>query len=194
MSRRRALALAAALALLLAFAFLLTDAPARWLSVPDDPGPFDAVLVLAGDPNYERTITGSRIVMQDQARVLVLTGGQPGPGDSATSLRDEALRQGVPADRIRMETVSHSTRESLVAAEPLLRAEKARTVVIVTSPYHQRRALLAARRAFPGLVVRSRCAAHALWVPHRWWRNAWMRRIVLREYAKLGYYASRGWL
>jgi hypothetical protein len=52
------------------------------------------------------------------ARLLVLTGGEPGPGDSAESLRLKGLAWGVPAERIRLESVSRGTRESLLAVAP----------------------------------------------------------------------------
>jgi uncharacterized SAM-binding protein YcdF (DUF218 family) len=141
-------------------AFALADAPARLLVTEDPPAIADAVVVLAGDPGYERTATAARLVLAGQARLLVLTGGEPGPGDSAASLRDRAVALGVPLDRIRLEATSHSTREAMLAVAPLLRAEGARSVIVVTSPYHQRRAAAAARRArgvaAPGLVERRR--------------------------------------
>jgi uncharacterized SAM-binding protein YcdF (DUF218 family) len=178
----------------LAFSVLLTDAPARWLVIDDPPAPVDAAVVLAGDPGYERTRTAVTLIRTGEARLLVLTGGEPGPGDSATSLRDYALALGVPADRIRLETVSHTTRESLIAVEPILRREGVRTIALVTSPFHQRRAYMAARSALPGIVIRNRPAQRSHWRPLGWWRQSGSRRIVASEYIKIVYYAGRGWL
>jgi len=95
---------------------------------------------------------------------------------------------------IRAEEVSRSTRESLVALRPILEKETIRSVALVTSPYHERRATLAARRAWPALSVRSHPARSSSWSPQGWWRQPRSRRIVLVEYVKLGYYALRGWL
>lgn len=173
---------------------VLSDLPARWLVVVDPPGPADAAVVMAGDVGYERTATAASLVRSGQVRLLVVTGGEPGPGDSAESLRARALALGVPADRIRMETVSHSTREALLAVAPLLRREGVRSIALVSSPYHQRRAVLTARKALPDLVVRSCPASPTFWSPHGWWREPGSRRIVLAEYGKLLYYAARGWL
>jgi uncharacterized SAM-binding protein YcdF (DUF218 family) len=169
------------------------DAPARWLVIEDPARPVDAALVLAGDPDYERTSAAARLVMAGEARLLVVTGGEVGPGDSATSLRAFALQRGVAPDRIRMEQISHSTRQALVAVGPLLREENVRTVALVTSPYHQRRAWLAARKALPGIRLVNRPAASS-WTPVGWWRTRRSRQIVFSEYAKLAYYAARGWL
>lgn len=184
-----------ALAVALATAVvLLRDAPAHWLVVGDDNAAADAALVFAGDPDYERIATAATLVRDGRARLLIVTGAGSGPGDSATSLRDEALRRGVPADRIRMETVSTSTRGALVAAGSLLQRDRVRTLVLVTSPYHQRRVLLAARRALPDVTFLSRQASPSFWSPRGWWAHPASIRIVVTEYTKLGYYACRGWI
>jgi len=180
-------------AVTLALAAVFTDEPARWLIVVDPPGKADAALVLAGDPNYERTQSGARMLLAGEVRLLILTGGEPGPGDSATSLREVALGMGVPEEAIRMEQVSRSTRESMLAIRPILEREGIRRLAVVTSPYHQRRAVWTARRALRGVEVLSRPADPAGWRPEGWWKDPWNRRIVLGEYLKLGYYVLRGW-
>jgi len=195
--RRLRFALVLALVLVLvagAGALARRDATARFLVTEDPPAVSDAVVVLAGDPGYERTATAARLVLAGQARLLVLTGGEPGPGDSAASLRERAVALGVPPDRIRLEATSHSTRDAMLAVAPLLRAERARSVIVVTSPYHQRRAAAAARRAWPGVLVRSRPASPAAWRPQGWWSDSASRRVVIGEYVKLAYYWARGWI
>ncbi len=196
MRARGGVALAAAVAAVALAGLALTDVPSRLLVVADPPalGRADAVVVLAGDPDYERTATAARLIRAGQARLLILTGGETGPGDSASSLRAKAIEYGVAPDRIRVEAVSHSTREAVLAVEPILRKEGARSVTLVTSPYHARRATWAARSAWPGVDVRSHPAEPSSWSPRSWWRDPRSRRIVLMEYAKLLYYGARGWL
>ena len=172
----------------------LSDLPARWLVLEDPLVRVDAVVVLAGDPDYERTRTGAELVRSGAARLLVLTGGEPGPGDSAESLRVKALTWGVPAERIRLESVSRGTRESLLAVAPILRQENVHTVALVTSPYHQRRAWLLAEGVLPGVRVLNHPARPSSWSPRSWWRESRSRRIVVTEYAKVLYSALRGLL
>jgi uncharacterized SAM-binding protein YcdF (DUF218 family) len=175
-------------------ALLARDVPGEWLVVEDAHGSADAVVVLAGDPGYERTATAASLLEHGRGRLLIVTGGEAGPGDSARSLREFAVGLGVPLDRIRMEEASRSTREEFVALVPILRAEGVRTVIVVTSPYHARRARLAARKALAGVTVFVCPAAPSAWTPHAWWRTAASRRVVLTEYAKLAYYGLRGWI
>jgi uncharacterized SAM-binding protein YcdF (DUF218 family) len=168
--------------------------PGHWLVLEDAPGPADAAVVLAGDPDYERTAAAARLVNAGECRLLILTGGETGPGDSASSLERHALSLGVPPERIRLEAQSDSTRESLLHVAPILAREGVRSVALVTSPYHQRRAYLAARRAWPGVTIRNRPARPSVWAADGWWRDAWSRRVVVSEYGKLVYYALRRWI
>jgi uncharacterized SAM-binding protein YcdF (DUF218 family) len=92
-----------------------------------------------------------------------------------------------------MEQVSHSTHESMLAVRPILEQEGVRSLAVVTSPYHQRRAVWAARRALPATKIISRPAEPAGWKPDGWWKTRWDRRIVVGEYLKLTYYILRGW-
>lgn len=190
--RRRLLAFA--LLALLGGAVLARDLPAKRLVVADPVAPADAIVVMAGDPGYERTTTAAALMRAGLARTLILTGGEPGPGDSAESLRAHALALGVPAESMRVETTSHTTREAVQAVAPLIAALGARTVTLVTSPYHQRRATAAARRAWPGVQVRSHPASPSSWKPDGWWRSVGGVRLVGTEYAKLLYYRCRGWI
>jgi uncharacterized SAM-binding protein YcdF (DUF218 family) len=172
---------------------MFADEPARWLVVEDAPRPADAAVVLAGDPDYERTKTAARLLLDGEVRLLIVTGGEPGPGDSASSLRAVALRAGVPAEKIRMEQASHGTHGSMEAIREILAQEGIRSLAVVTSPYHQRRAVWAARRTLPGVDIVSRPADPSGWKPAGWWKTRWGRRIVFGEYAKLAYYVLRGW-
>jgi uncharacterized SAM-binding protein YcdF (DUF218 family) len=150
---------------------------------------------MAGDPGFERTTTAAWLVASGRARLLILTGGESGPGDSSSSLRAWALRQGVPADRIRSESVSQGTHSSMLAVQPILEEENVRTLVLVTSPYHHRRAFQTAVRAFgPRVEVFNHPARPSGWAPQGWWRTSYSRQIVLSEHVKLVYYALRCWI
>lgn len=184
--RLRALAaLAAVVLVIIAF----RNAPARFLVVADPPVPVDAAVVLAGDPDYERTTYAARLVLVGQARWLVVTGGDPGPGDSARSLRARARALGVPASAILSEESSRGTWESLLNLRSVLEGAGIRSVALVTSPYHSRRALRVARKVWPGVHVVSRPAQPSFWSPDGWWRRGSSRRIVIDEWAKLTAYA-----
>jgi hypothetical protein len=177
----------------LALAAVFADEPGRWLVVSDPPRAADAALVLAGDPGFLRTKRAARLLLEGQVRLLIVTGGEPSPGDSAESLRGEAIRAGVAPDRIRMEQVSHGVHESMEAIRGILAEEQIQTLAVVTSPYHQRRAVWAARRTLQGVAIVTSPTDAPEWRPEGWWKTRANRRIVFGEYARLAYYVLRGW-
>ena len=74
---------------------------------------------------------------------LIFTGGI-GQGDHLTEAevaRQYALEQGIPADRILIETASHITYENLIEARKILLAHGFDRVLIVSDPLHMRRAM-----------------------------------------------------
>lgn len=78
---------------------------------------------------------------------LVFTGGV-GAGDTlaeAEVARRYAIRAGVPAERIAVETRSTITYENLVEARALLHSAAAPRVLIVSDPLHLRRSVTMAR-------------------------------------------------
>ncbi|HNB51681.1 MAG TPA: YdcF family protein [Anaerolineales bacterium] len=74
---------------------------------------------------------------------LIFTGGI-GQGDRMTEsevARQYALEQGIPADRIMIETASHITYENLLEARKIILAQGFDRVLIVSDPLHMRRAM-----------------------------------------------------
>jgi uncharacterized SAM-binding protein YcdF (DUF218 family) len=55
--------------------------------------------------------------------------------------RAYALKRGVPADAILTETLSRTTKQNLVEARRLMRAEGLESALIVSDPLHMKRAM-----------------------------------------------------
>ena len=182
---------------LLGFLALLTQTYrlGDWLVLRDPPTRTDAALVLGGDPYFERTGHAVRLLKKGLVTRLIFCGGEPGPGDHALSLMQHARELGAPEESLLIEDRSHSTRESVEFALPLLQENRIRSLTLVTSPFHQRRTFLAARKSL-GNEIRliNSPADPSFWKPDGWWRHWWSARIVLTEYVKLVYYFVRGWI
>lgn len=96
----------------------------------------------------ERIRHGVALYKAGRVRMLVMTGGL-GAGDRLTeaeAARDWSLAQGVPAEAILLETRSHTTRENLAFAQPILAQHGLSSVLLVSDPLHMRRAVALARR------------------------------------------------
>jgi uncharacterized SAM-binding protein YcdF (DUF218 family) len=116
-----------------------------------DPDRADAAIVLgaavAGNeptPVFEERLRHAvELYRTQQVKLLIMTGGT-GPGDSlaeAEAARRWAIANGVPAGDIITEAQSHTTRQNLVNALPLMAERNIGRVLVVSDPLHMRRAL-----------------------------------------------------
>lgn len=152
------------LAVYLAIVFTpLPNAVARWISVPPDIGPADAIVVLGGGSDWpggvlsstslHRTVRGITLYRDGLAPLLVLSGGERRTTPSEAALR-RALAEAcaVPATAIITDERAHTTREEAGLVGGLLRARGARSVLLVTDSHH----MVRSRKLFEreGFVVR----------------------------------------
>jgi uncharacterized SAM-binding protein YcdF (DUF218 family) len=112
----------------------------------------DAIIVLGAaaydarpSPVFEERIRhGIDLYKRDRAPTLIFTGGFGGSGARFSESqvgRRYALRDGVAARAILIETVSRNTRENLSEAAALMRKQKLRRAIVVSDPLHMSRAL-----------------------------------------------------
>jgi uncharacterized SAM-binding protein YcdF (DUF218 family) len=111
----------------------------------------DAALVLGAaawgnkpSPVYrERINEAIELYKGGRVRYLVFTGGTPTPGYPAEGevARKFAVDHGVPAEAILLETASRTTKQNLANARELLAPVGIQTVLLVTDPFHMRRAM-----------------------------------------------------
>lgn len=162
----RALAVLGA-GVLVAFALVaftpLPNLVAALVAVPADPGTADAIVVLGGGAEWphgelsstalHRTLRGIRLYREGLAPLLVLS-GSPGrtPPSQAARRRLLAMTCGVPGDAILTDERAHTTAQEARRVAGLLRLRAARSILLVTDPYHMARARRLFERA--GVAVR----------------------------------------
>ncbi len=210
LSRSAAAAARAGLALACVISYLAFVRPERLaigLVRRDAPRPVEAVFVFSGDVDFHRTAFAAEVFRTGGARWLVVSGAGIG-GDDGARMADAAAAAGVPREAIRVEPAARSTRENVLFTRPILRELAVRTVAVVTSATHSRRAAGAAERAWRGIDVvsvpvpeaadRSPCLARRRAVDGGVDPPADVlaacRAEILREWTKLLGYAARGWL
>jgi uncharacterized SAM-binding protein YcdF (DUF218 family) len=193
--------------LLLAVAWtLLAWASARALIVKADPLNADALVVLAGSSTYlERTHRAAQLFNEGRAPKIALTNdNQPGGWSNADQRNplfveraaEELKRQGVPAEKIEIVPgVVSSTYDEMIRIREYATEHQWKSILIVTSSYHSRRAHWTMEKIFRG----SDLATGLDWAapgeqspqPSTWWMHALGWRIVPLEYVKLIYYWLR---
>lgn len=166
------------------------------LVVQDDLQPADLILVLAG-PGY-RTDHAIQLYHQGYgARLFFTSGSRPAVwGDHGERARARSLRQGVPAEAIVTDTgqVTSTYAEMVRLQEFIAQSpEPIRSVIVVSDPFHMRRAQWSARRVL-GSDVRVQMAPVPFeMTPYerRWWADEASRHYVWDEYGKAAYYIAR---
>lgn len=179
---RVVLALAASSLALAAAAFFL---PQKLLCVDSGPVKADAIIVLGGGLG-ERPERAAELLKEHAAPRIIISG----LGDCEINRRI-LLEAGVPAGAIQLEGKSRTTRENAEFTIQRLRAEGARRVILATSWYHSRRALVCFEHYAPEIRFYSRPAYFAF-ARADWPRKKVEHRIYL-EYPKLaGYWLCYG--
>lgn len=167
----------------------------EYLQRKDELKKADVIVVFSGGDGTERLDYGIKLYRQKYAPVLVLSGSGTTAIPWAVRMKQEALQRGVPEQAILIEKNSMSTYENAVNTLALIQKKNWKTGILVTSPYHMRRALWVLHKQTDraGLDIRW-LASPADPSPFRtsdWWTQDEMRRAVRDEYIKLLYYYVR---
>lgn len=159
------------------------------LAVSDPLVRSDAIVAISGDTG-PRTVTAVGLWKQGLAPLLIFSGASLDPDSvsSAEIMKREAVRLGVPAEAILIEPLSATTEENAKRTAQVMSDRGLHTAILVTSPYHQRRASVLFERAFAPLALtfRNHPAEDPTWDPNRWFLREPSRTLTLVELAKLG--------
>jgi uncharacterized SAM-binding protein YcdF (DUF218 family) len=171
------------LLLLLAVAAIIFPQP--FLCVDSGPVKADVIVVLGGG-SHERPERAAELFKEHAAPRIIISG----LGDYEINRR-RLMAAGVPANAIELETQSRTTRENAQFTVKLLREQKPKRVILVTSWYHSRRAVACFRHYAPEIRFYSRPSYFAS-ARADWSHNRIGPRVRL-EYAKLiGYWIRYG--
>ena len=161
----------------------------HWLDVTDPLAKADAIVAISGDTGA-RTESAIALWKQGYAPVLIFSGGSSDPGSvaSAELMKRTAVAAGIPANAIVVEGTSATTEENAERVAMLMKTAGLRSAILVTSPYHQRRAAILFAREFDrsGLSFRNHPADDPDWDATLWWTSEPSRSRTLVELAKLG--------
>ncbi|MGH2450071.1 MAG: YdcF family protein [Candidatus Limnocylindria bacterium] len=173
---------------LLAFPTLLAVI-GHLLRVEDPLVEADVIIAISGDRG-PRAETAAALWHEGYAPLLIFAGSSEDPTAPASAeiMKRHAVSRGVPEDRIILEPESATTAENARQVARLMSAQGLRSAILVTSPYHQRRASIHFARAFAGTELHfiNHPARDASWDPTLWWLGKRARALTLVELAKLG--------
>jgi len=173
------------------------------LRVEAPPAPADAIVVFgggvgesgkAGGGTEERVQHAVEVYKAGLASRMIFSTGYLYSFPEAESMRSLAVQQGVPAGAILLEQRATDTHQNVVFTRDLLRERGWRSVILVSSPYHMRRALLAWRKEAPEVRVIPTPPPRSQFYDHARGASLEQLRGIAHEYLAIAWYWLRGWV
>ena len=197
---------AAVLVAMVAIFVLLFETNVVWwaaspLRAEAPPAPADAIVVFAGGVGesgkagggtQERLQHAIDIYKGHYADHLVFSSGYTYSFPEAELMRAAAVEQGVPSNAIVLERRSTNTYENVRYTDEIFREHGWHSMLLVTSPYHMRRALLVWRKVAPDMRIVPSPPERSQFYDHT--RGASFDQIeaIAREYVAIsGYWLRR---
>lgn len=195
-------------AVVVALFLLVFQTPLLWivaepLRVVDRPRRADAIAVFAGGAGESGTAGGGYqervrqavdLYQAGYAPRLIFSSGFVFAFREAEVMRGLAIDLGVPSDAIILEERAGSTYENVAFVRDIARRDGARHVLLVSSPYHMRRALLTWRKQAPDIQVIATPVPNSQYYLHRYGASFQQIRGIAWEYAAILFYRWNGWL
>lgn len=108
----------------------------------------DAIVAISGGDTPARVTEAVSLYKNGWAEQLIFSGAaqdKTGPSN-AEAMKEQAIKNGVPAAAILIEETSVNTQENALNTRALINNHNLHRVILVTSAYHQRRASLEFRK------------------------------------------------
>jgi uncharacterized SAM-binding protein YcdF (DUF218 family)/glycosyltransferase involved in cell wall biosynthesis len=163
----------------------------------------DAIVVFAGGVGesgkagggyQERVKAAVDLYRAGKASRLIFSSGYAFAFREADVMRQLAIAHGVPVSAIILETKAANTYQNVTFVREILHREQWRSILLVSSPYHMRRALLTWRKVAPEVTVVSSPVPVSQFYQHGWGASLEQVRGILHEYLAIVAYWWRGWI
>lgn len=161
-----------------------------FLSPQDKLSASDAIVVVSGGETNQRVAEGVKLYQDGWAPLMIMSGASRDAKDSnAAAMKRMAINSKVPANKIITEEKSMNTVENAEYVREIVTSNKFNKIILVTSPYHQRRAALVFAQALKGLPVSiiNHSSLDSAWRKNGWWLDEWARTLTWSETKKIAY-------
>lgn len=155
----------------------------------------DAIVAVSGGDTPARTQEAVRLYKAGWANSLIFSGAaqdKSGPSNAAV-MRADAIAAGVSPGVISIEEQGETTKQNADKTQQLLEEKKVKTVILVTSAYHQRRASLEfSERANSKVMLINHPVAHDKQWSQWWWLTPGGWYLAVGEFFKIIAFYSGG--
>ena len=150
----------------------------------------DVIVAISGGETATRTKEAVKLYQDGWAPKLIFSGAalDPNSPSNARIMALAAEKEGVPAGDIYMDETSTNTRENATNVAAIMTSAGYKSAILVTSPYHQRRALITFQRALgPDALIINHSSYDQAWRRSAWWATAYSRSLTVSEFQKVMY-------
>lgn len=160
-----------------------------YLSPQNELAKTDAIVVISGGETDLRVKEGVKLFQEEWAPLIIMSGAARDAGESnAEAMKRLAVKLGVSINKVLVEKEARNTIDNARFTHDLITSNHIQSIILVTSPYHQRRAALTFSRYLEDSVrIINHSAADSAWRKNGWWNNSWARKITLSELQKIMY-------
>lgn len=157
-----------------------------YLSPQDSPEKVDAIVVVSGGNNDARIAKGVQLYKEGWAPVLMYSGAAAqGSVSNAEAMKNISIKMGVPKKDIIIEEESKTTIENARFSAKMIREKNYKSIILVTSPYHQRRTYELFKKELPAVKILNQSALDENWRKKGWWQNNVGRFLTAGELSKI---------
>lgn len=157
-----------------------------YLSPQDSLSKVDAIVVVSGGDNDSRIEKGVQLWKEGWAKKIIFSGAAAeGNVSNAKAMKNIAVKSGVPAENILMEEKSKTTLENAQLSAILVTENGYKSIILVTSPYHQRRTYELFKKSLPDVKILNQSASDENWRKKGWWETNVGRFLTFGELGKL---------
>lgn len=167
---------------------------AFYLSPQQKPQKVDTIVAISGGQTTTRAQKGIELYKQGLAPKIIFSGAAMDDGPSnAQQMKRQALADGIPLDAIFIDEVSQNTHENAENTKKILEENGAKSIILVTSPYHLRRAKMTFEKVLgPGYNVIPVASFDNRWSKAAWWTTPFGLQITISELFKVFYITVTG--
>jgi len=159
-----------------------------WYLSPQDPiEKADAIVTVSGGDNNARINKTVELYKEGWAPVIIYSGAAAeGEVSNAEAMRNISAKMGVPKSAIILEEKSVDTSENAKFSSVIIKEKGFKSIILVTSPYHQRRTMELFRAELgEDFKIINRSAVDEDWRKKGWWEDEEGRFLTIGELGKI---------
>lgn len=150
----------------------------------------DTIVAISGGDTAARTTEAVKLFNEGWAGHIIFSGAalDPNSPSNAATMAAAAEAQGVPRGAIDLDEAAANTRQNASGVATIMARKNFNSMILVTSPYHQRRADITFRRAVgPSVAIINHSTFDKAWRRSNWWATQFSRNLTLSEIQKVIY-------